>query len=101
MNEESKGTFTVIDENGKEIEYEVLFTFESEETHKSYIVYTDNTLDEEGNVKVFASIYNPEDEKPKLIAIDSEKEWKVIESILETIQEQVEEDSNKTAENNE
>ena len=45
-------TFKVIDENGKEIECEALFTFESEETKKNYIVYTDNTTDEEGNIRV-------------------------------------------------
>ena len=32
--------FTMIDENGEEHTYDVLFTFESEETHKNYIVYT-------------------------------------------------------------
>ena len=42
-------TFKVINDEGKEIECEVLFTFESDETKKNYIVYTDNTLDEEGN----------------------------------------------------
>ena len=36
---EEKNTFTVLDENGKEITCEVLFTFDSEETKKSYIVY--------------------------------------------------------------
>ena len=46
---EEKTKFTVLDENGNEVECEVLFTFDSEETNKSYIVYTDNTTDEEGN----------------------------------------------------
>ena len=31
--------FKVIDDKGMEIECEVLFTFESDETHKNYIVY--------------------------------------------------------------
>ena len=43
-------TFKVINDEGKEVECEVLFTFESDETKKNYIVYTDNTTDEEGNV---------------------------------------------------
>ena len=60
---EEKTNFTVVDENGIEVECEVLFTFDSEETNKSYIVYTDNTTDEEGNTKVYASIFNPKDEK--------------------------------------
>ena len=81
--------FTMIDESGQEREYDVLFTFESEETNKNYIAYTDNTIDETGNVEVYASIYNPGDPQTKLEPIESEKEWKVIETILETLQEEV------------
>lgn len=83
-----KTNFTVLDENGKEITCEVLFTFDSEETKKSYIVYTDNTTDEEGNVKVYASIYDPNKEKTELIPIETDREWKIIETILDTIQEE-------------
>lgn len=84
-----KNTFSMLDENGNEIIYDVLFTFESEETNKNYIVYTDNTKDESGNVEVYASIYNPEDPHSKLEAIETEKEWKVIETILNTLQEEI------------
>ena len=79
----------VINEKGKEVEYEVLFTFESDETDQSYIVYTDNKKDKKGNTKVYASIYK-EDKKGRteMLPIESEKEWKVIETILETIQEE-------------
>ena len=89
MNKKKEKTkFTVLDENGNEVECEVLFTFDSEETNKSYIVYTDNTTDEEGNTKVYASIFNPNDEKTELIPIETDREWKIIETILETIQEE-------------
>ncbi len=84
-----KNSFSMIDENGKEIIYDVLFTFESDETNKNYIVYTDNTRDETGNIQVYASIYDPEDPNSKLEAITTEKEWKVIETILETLQEEI------------
>ena len=40
-----KNSFSMIDENGNEVVYDVLFTFENEETQKNYIVYTDNTFD--------------------------------------------------------
>ena len=56
---EKNNKFNVIDKDGNEIECEVLFTFESEETKKNYIVYTDNTKDNKGNIRVFASIYDP------------------------------------------
>ena len=94
-----KNSFSMIDENGNEVVYDVLFTFESDETGKNYIVYTDNTRDEAGNIEVYASIYDPEDPKSKLEAITTDKEWKVIETILETLQEEVR--KKKNDENNE
>lgn len=85
---DKKNKFTVIDKNGKEVECEVLFTFDSDETGKNYIVYTDNTKDVNGNVRVFASIYDPSKEDSELLPIKSQKEWKIIETILESIQEE-------------
>lgn len=93
-----KNAFSMLDENGNEVIYDVLFTFESEETNKNYIVYTDNTKDDQGNIQVYASIYDPDDPKSKLEAIETKKEWKVIETILETLQEEV---KNKFDENDE
>ncbi len=86
MNENKK--FIIIDEKGKEVTCEPLFTFESEETNKKYVVYTDHSKDKNGNVRVFASIYNVTDKGHELLPIKSEKEWKVIETILESIQEE-------------
>lgn len=91
--------FTMIDENGEEHTFDVLFTFESEETHKNYIVYTDNTKDATGNIEVYASIYDPENPNSKLEPIETDKEWKVIETILNTLQEEVKKKVEK--ENNE
>lgn len=93
-----KNSFSMIDENGNETVYDVLFTFESEETHKNYIVYTGNTKDQQGNVEVYASIYDPNDPHSRLEAIETEKEWKVIETILETLQEQVRNAANNSGE---
>ena len=81
--------FTLINDEGKEVEYDVLFTFESEETNKNYIVYTDGTKDSDGQIQVYASIYDPTDPHSKLEAIETEKEWKVIETILSTLQEEI------------
>ena len=94
-----KNSFSMIDENGNEIVYDVLFTFESDETNKNYIVYTDNTRDDAGNIQVYASIYDPENPNSKLEAITTDKEWKVIETILETLQEEVK--KKKEEQNNE
>lgn len=95
QNSEEVMTFKVMNDEGKEVECEVLFTFESEETKKNYIVYTDNTTDEEGNTKVYASIYNPNEAETKLLPIETEKEWKIIETILEEIQSEANNEGNK------
>jgi len=84
-----QNTFKVINDKGEEVICHILFTFDSEETKKSYIVYTDNTKDEAGNIQVYASTYDENDPTSRLGAIETEKEWKVIETILETLQEEV------------
>ncbi|MBQ4634120.1 MAG: DUF1292 domain-containing protein [Bacilli bacterium] len=84
MNE--RMTFKAINDQGIEVQYEVLFTFESDETGKNYIVYTDDTTDEAGNVKVYASTYIADGDKYNLSAIETDKEWKVIETILNELQ---------------
>ena len=93
MNDEKKGIFTKVNDEGKEIECEILFTFDSDETKKSYIVYTDNTLDEEGSTKVYASVYDPTGQNPALMPIETEKEWLVIENILSSVQQKIEENT--------
>lgn len=84
-----KGKFTVLNGEGMKVECDVLFTFESEETHKNYIVYTDNSVDVDGSTKVYASTFDPEGNDTALKPIENDKEWKVIETILAEIQESV------------
>ena len=68
---EERMTFKVTNDEGQEVECEALFTFESDETNKHYIAYTDNSTEEEN---------------PTLIPIETEKEWKIIETIFEQLQ---------------
>ncbi len=86
---DERNSFKVINDNGEEIMCDILFTFDSEETGKSYIVYTDNTRDDKGNIQVYASIYDPKAQDQKLEPITTESEWKVIETILNTLQEEI------------
>lgn len=65
----------------------MLFTFESEETGKNYIVYTDNTTDEDGNTDVFASILESDVNENLLQPIESEEEWSMIETLIEELKE--------------
>lgn len=81
-------TFTIVNDNGEEVKCEILFTYEDEKTKKNYIAYTDNTTDDEGNTKVYASIFNPKEENPVLLPIETDEEWKLIEGILSSLSNQ-------------
>lgn len=86
---EDKLTFSLTNENGETIECEVLFTFHGDETNKDYIVYTDNTFDEYGNVRVYASTYTTDENGAvELEAITDESEWEMIDNLIATIQEE-------------
>ena len=84
-----EGKFTIIDKEGNRLECDILFTFESEETRKSYIVYTDNTKDSKGNTKVYASVYNSVSLGDSFAPIETEEEWQVIEDVIERIKKDV------------
>jgi uncharacterized protein YrzB (UPF0473 family) len=87
--EDNKIIFT--DEDGKEREFELLFTFDSEETSKSYAVLA--TEDENGELEVIAAIYNPneEDEIGELFPIEDESEWEMVEKTIDAFFEETEE----------
>lgn len=74
----------LIDENGKETEYEILIAFKWIKTNKNYLVYTDNTNDENGNLNIYASVYYPNDNS-KLDPIESDEEWDEIEKRLKNL----------------
>lgn len=66
----------IADENGVEKEFEILFTFESED--KSYVLYYDPTEDEPN---VYASIY---DDEGHLFDVETPEEWDLISEVFET-----------------
>ena len=60
---------------------------------KHYIAYTDNSLDETGNIQVYASIFDPNAKNTELIPIETDREWKIVETILESLQEEQNKDN--------
>ena len=76
--------------NGKQCE--VLFTAECEDTNKSYVAYTDYSTDE-GNVRVYVSSYEEGDDGGlRLSEIETEEEFAMIQSIIDQMQEEMEEE---------
>lgn len=75
--------FTIEDQNGIEQECEALLTFESGTNGKSYIVYTNHEKDEDGDTKVFAGTYDPSLNSQTIKPIETDLEWKIIETVLD------------------
>lgn len=70
--------------NGEEKELEVLYTFRSSVTKKDYIIYTNNTYDNE-DLNIYASIYYPEEPNRELEDIKEEYDWEEVEDFLEEV----------------
>lgn len=85
MYESTDGIFIIQGEDGKNIECQLLFSFESENTGKVYIVYTDGSTDENGDLSVFASAVEEyiNDEDVTFTAITTDGEWAEIDAKLE------------------
>lgn len=89
MADEIQQQITIADENGDETLYDVLFTFQSEDYNRSYIlVYpTGKGEDEEIEIMAFAlpAGDNPSDPQGgELLPIETDEEWDMIESVLNT-----------------
>ncbi len=85
MQEElEKGEF-VLSIDGIEQKYNTILTFYNSEFKKNYVVYTDDTLDDYGNLKIFASIYDPNDKVFNLIPILKDEEWNNINEVIDSI----------------
>lgn len=82
---ENDNRLTYVDEEGNEILCEILFTFDSDEFQKSYVVfYPVGTEDDEDGVEVMAASYIPTEEGVgELSEIETDEEWKLIEDVLE------------------
>ncbi len=86
--EHGEKQITVIDDEGNEQLCEVLFTFESEEFKKSYVLYypVGAEEDDEEEIEIHASSFDSEKEGPdgELQPIETEEEWDMIEEMLAT-----------------
>ena len=74
-------TMFVTDENGKQKEMEILFTFDNADQTRKYVVFQDPDTDEEN---VYASAY---DDDGNLIPVETEEEWQMIEEVIGAFQD--------------
>lgn len=78
--------FLAKDAKGNELEYEIIYKFDSDQTKKSYIIYTDGKK-ENGQLRVFANIYDKTGANKNLMPIETEEEWNTIEALLAKLED--------------
>lgn len=79
-----KQKISTILKNGNKKEYDVILTFKNEKNSKNYIVYTDNSIDNENKLKIYAAIYNPFTNE--FVGVpDSKDEWYDIYRLLDKV----------------
>ena len=85
------GQLTIIDSEGNEKLCQILFTLESEEFGKKYVVFYEvselNDVDnDEDEIPLMAASYvETEDGSGELSEIETDEEWKLIEGILTSL----------------
>jgi uncharacterized protein YrzB (UPF0473 family) len=93
--EHGENNITVVDEQGNEILCEVLFTFDSDEFGKSYVLYYPmGSDDDEEDIEIHASAFIPSEDNQdgELMPIETDEEWDLIEEMLNTFLEEQEEE---------
>lgn len=86
MSIEKKERIIVPDDNGEEHLFEVLFTFEVDETNNSYIAVVPVEQSDDEEVEVYAFRYEEtEKDDLTLFPIESDKEWDMVEEMLNTL----------------
>ncbi len=86
MKELSKNsTITYVNDKGEKKVCNILFQIDKKD--KNYLIYTDNTTDENGDLRTFASYYKPGSENIELLSIEDENDWKLIEKFLSSLVE--------------
>ena len=73
----------IIEKDGKEVECEIVFTFDSPDTGKTYIGYTDHSIAKDGKKTIYVSSYDPILGTGTLEDITDEKEIQMVEEAFE------------------
>lgn len=96
---EKEKQLVYVNEKGDEILCEILFTFDSEEFDKNYVLFypIENSEDEE--IEIMAAAYSPtENGDGELIPIETDEEWALIEEVLQSFNEEEDEEDEEDCE---
>ncbi|MGP4071432.1 DUF1292 domain-containing protein [Piscibacillus sp. B03] len=91
---DEKERIIIPDENGEEHLFDILFTFDVDETEKSYLVAVPAEQAEEEEQEVFAFRFEENEQNEDdltLYQIETDEEWDMIEEMLATFTDSDEE----------
>ena len=72
-------------EDNKEIVCNIIKIFKDDSNDINYVIYTDGTKDEEGELEIYASRYILENNNYILTDIENDYEWNLIDNMLESM----------------
>ncbi len=75
----------VIQKNGIDVECEIVFTFDSPDTEKTYIGYTDHSIGKNGRKNIYVSSYDPVLGTGKLEDLTDEREIEMVQRVFKMI----------------
>lgn len=78
----------IISKDGKNVECDVLFTFDSEDTNKAYVGYSDNSIAPNGRKNIYVSAFDPILGFGSLEDITSDEELAMVRDVLAEIDRQ-------------
>ena len=74
----------VEDENGEQLDCEVIMYYDCLDNGIKYVFYTDNLLDEDGEYNIYASRFlGIDDGEIQIGDIESEEEWALLDDVLD------------------
>lgn len=82
---ESESKKIVISKNGQDIECDVLFTFDSEQTGKTYIGYSDQSIASNKRKNIYVTSFDPILGPGSAEMVSDERELDMIKDVLEQI----------------
>lgn len=84
--EHEESYITVVDEDGNESLYQVLFTFESEDFGKNYVlIYPSGATDDDDiELQAYSYVESEDGTAGDLQPIETEEEWDMVDEVLNT-----------------
>lgn len=71
--------------NGTKVFYNVILTFTSTKNNKNYVIYTDDTFDQNKKLRFYAAIYDKNLPNPYIGEPITNDEWQEITSIIDSV----------------